>query len=184
MNCGRNTAAYLVEYETAYLATANQLLMPHDEVGNPRFAPTFEDDQGLNGTWKGKRYVVEPGVLNIYDELVVKELKIRGGWYELMHLPADCPATDEDYVEFSVVDKDDVTGLFALFGLEVGVDVIEFGKFPETDYVNKYAAATRQMFRVNGAKDIIPGLYLRTYYMSMGSEGLLVKRVVQVHESD
>ena len=89
---------------------------PTDEIGNPRFAPTFEDDLGLSGTWKGNLYTATAGALNIYDEPVTTELKLRGGWYELM-APAGTPeAVEGDYLEFSVVDKTNVTGVHTLLG--------------------------------------------------------------------
>jgi len=173
-----------IDYEDNHQADSNRILEPRDDAGNPRIAPTFEDDQGLNGAWITNRYVITPGVLNIFDEVVVKELKVRGGWYELMHSPSDCPALDTDYIEFSIVDKDDVLGLFALYGLTVGVDVLELAKFVRTEYVNPFAAGQRQLFTVNGASDVLAGLYFRKYYMSTGTEQVIAKRTVWVHESD
>lgn len=145
------------------------------------YAPSFEWDGDLNGRWKGQRYVASAGVLNIFDELITSEVKLRGGWYELLDDPTIPKATNQDYIEFSVVDKDDVLGLFSTYGLTVGEDVLEISKFVVKDYINPYHN-NREMFNVSSASTIVAGLYMRTYYYSNGAQDVTFKRIIHYYE--
>lgn len=143
---------------------------PKNSDGAPVNAPTFEDTSGLAPQWEGHMYTANAGATNIFDEVVTTEKRLRGGWYELL----DSNAVVGDYVEFSVVDKDDVLGLFALLGLTVGVDVLELRKYVKKDYVNPTNKA-RQPFVGNSAFPVIVGLYLRSMYVSIGSVDVVFK---------
>lgn len=149
--------------------------------GSQIVAPTFEYDNDLNGVWKGYGYQAAAGVLNIYDEPITTELKLRGGWYELVAPTATPQATKLDYLEFSIVDKDNVLGLFANYGLTPGVDVLELKKFVRTDYINPYKNE-RQTFHSQGASSVMAGLFFRTHYRSFGSTPVDFKVVLNYHE--
>lgn len=143
---------------------------PKNADGAPISAPTFEDTTGLAPQWEGHKYTAIAGATNIFDEAVTTEKRLRGGWYELL-----CDdAVVGDYVEFSVVDLDDVLGLFALLGLTVGVDVLELRKYVRRDYVNP-ANRARQSFVGNSAFPVIIGLYLRSTYVSVGLADVVFK---------
>lgn len=153
----------------------------YNNEGNQIVAPTFEDDGGLMGVWKGFLYTATAGVLNLYDEVVTKELKLRGGWYELIAPQAVPQAAEGDYIEFSIVDKDDILGMFGMLGLTVGVDVLELAKFVRKDYVNPYETS-RQEFMSMGASAVMQGLYFRTAYQSTGATNVKFTIVLKYHE--
>ena len=135
--------------------------------GNPIAAPAFEDTGGLNPKWKGYKYTATADAINIFDELVTIEKALRGVWYELL----DGNASADDFIEFSVVDKDDTLGLFDGLGLTVGEDVLELNKYVETEYINPTTAGSREVFMANSTFVVVDGLYLRTVYdASTGSD--------------
>ena len=149
-----------------------------DESGGIVHAPTFEHTLGLHPQWVGHKYTATAGATNIFDEVVTTEKQLRGGWYELM----DSNAAVDDYVEFAVVDKDDVLGLFSTYGLTVGVDVLELKKYVKTEYVNPSNANNREVFMVGSVFAITAGLYLRTIYESTGISDVVFKVVTLAYE--
>ena len=74
-----------------------------------------------------------------------------------------------DYAEFSVVDKDDVLGLFSVYGLTVGVDVLELGKYAESIYINPEQTSTSHL-EAPSAANVVSGLWLRTKYENTGDD--------------
>lgn len=149
-----------------------------DPIGNPVFAPTFEDAQGLTTVWKGHLYTAQPNSLNIFDEVVTTQLKLRGGWYKIL----DSSANIGDYIEFSIVDKDDILGLFGLFGLTINEDVLELKKFVRTEYISP-EDKSRQDFQSLGASEVMAGLYFRTYYYNSGSVSVNFSVSEKYHEA-
>lgn len=145
--------------------------------GNPVLAPTFEDTMGLYPQWTGRKYTATAGAISIFDEVVTTEKQLRGGWYELF----DENAVEGDYLEFSVVDKDDVLGLFTLYGLTEGEDVLELKKYVKTDYIN-VLKRDRQIFMAGSTFVVTAGLYLRTIYESVGEADVTFKVVTHVFE--
>lgn len=141
---------------------------PKDDDGNPVTAPAFENTGGLHPLWHGHLYTVTAGATNIFDELVTTEKRLRGGWYTLM----DGNAVVGDYIEESVVDKDDVLGYFGYYGYTVGVDVLELKKYVRTEYVHPKSEGIRQEFQANSVFSVVAGLYLRTIFESTGLNDL------------
>lgn len=75
--------------------------------------------------------------------------------------------TDNDYLEVSIVDKDNVTGLFEYYNLIPGEDVLELVKFIKTHSI----IGGRRILLDGGQSKIIPyGLYIRISYFSYGIE--------------
>lgn len=146
--------------------------------GRPMFAPTFEETGGIHPKWEGGLYTATAGALNFFDRYVDTEKQLRGGWYEIM----DANAVVGDYIEQSVVDKDDVLGLFALYGLTVGQDVLELKKYVLTEYVNPATAGSRQYFGASSTFTLTAGLYLRTAYFSTGTNDVRVKVTTLAYE--
>jgi|GEM_PF-5634476 len=101
----------------------------------------------------------------ISEEIVGKDncVEIVGGQYYIRNIDA---INEADIMEFSVVDKDDVLGLFQYYRLTVGTDVLELAKFVRT-----HSVIGGTLVRINpGQSKILPlGLYLRTSYISYGS---------------
>ena len=127
-----------------------------DEHGRPINSPSAYEYASEDGGFDGYFYTCPANTLSIFDEPVTKVMYIQGAicWW-------DAP-TAGDYGEFSIVDKDDVLGLFATYGLTVGVDVLELAK-----YVRKfYPAPWKNMsdIRQRTAGQILPGLYMRFAY--------------------
>lgn len=141
-----------------------------DDAGNPILAPGFENTGGHHPVWHGHLYSVTAGATNIFDELVTTEKLLRGGWFTLM----DSNAVVGDYIEESVVDKDDVLGYFSLYGYTVGVDVLELKKYVKTEYVHPKSEGIRQEFQANSVFAIVAGLYTRTIYESTGGTNLQI----------
>lgn len=148
-----------------------------DSSGTAIFAPTFEDLDGLSTVWKSYLYTATAGALNIFDEEVTTQIKMRGGWYELF----DTNAVIGDYIEFSIVDKNDVLGLFSSYGLTVGVDILELKKFIRKEYVNP-ANKNRQLFESLAASTVTVGLFLRVAYLSTGTTDVQFKVMEKYHE--
>lgn len=146
--------------------------------GRPVSAPSFEDTGGLNPRWQGYLYTVTAGSLNFFDERIDTEKQLRGGWYEIL----DSNSVIGDYVEQSVIDKDDVLGYFSLYGLTVGQDVLELKKYVKTEYVNPSTAGQRQVFAVSSTFTLAVGLYLRVAYNSIGSNDVQLKVTTLAYE--
>lgn len=111
--------------------------------------------------FKGFLYTVPKGTHAFFDELVTTQVYLQGGgWWATGVVLGD-------YIEFSVVDKDDVLGLFATYGLVVGVDVLELGKYVRSLYLTP--GDSRDEKRVSAPAAIMAGLYLRVTYHSVGT---------------
>ncbi len=144
---------------------------PVNADGIPVTVPGFEDTGGLHPQWHGHLYTATAGATSFFDELVTVEKQLRGGWYELM----DNNAVVGDYIEESVIDKDDVLGLFATYGLTVGTDILELKKYVKTEYVNPSTSNQRQIFLAGSTFVIVAGLYTRTAYVSVGITDVQLK---------
>jgi hypothetical protein len=136
-------------------------------------APTYfykGDDHTIQ---EGKRYLIEQASIEIFDDLIAQPLKIYGGAYWVDLDDVDKVSKD-DYLEFSIVDKDDVLGMFGLLGITPGEGVLEITKFVKKDYIRKGDPATGfysdLVSNTKGVSEIIPGLYRRLYYFSYGSQ--------------
>jgi hypothetical protein len=166
--------ALLSVYENSYTPSPGTL----NDDGRVIYSPTFEDILGMDMKWKGVLHQAQPGVMNCFDQLVTTELRLRGGWYELLNPDQ---TLKEDYLEFSVIDKDDVLGLFAQYGLTVGEDFLELKKYVVKEHVNKNANG-RNMFQARSAFRIMAGLYFRACYHSYGQTAIDFKTQFLVYE--
>lgn len=144
----------------------------------PVSAPTFENTGGLHPQWKGHLYTATAGATNIFDELITVEKSLRGGWYEIF----GAGVTQGDYIEFAVVDKDDVLGLFGALGYTVGVDVLELKKYVKKAYVNPDITGRREVYAAGSVFAVTAGLYLRTIYESTGLTDVDFKVEVVAYE--
>lgn len=166
-----------VDYLSNWAAAANGKTERQTTEGMSIQATTFEYTNELNPNWSGHKYTAIAGVQNIFDEVIVHELQLRGGWYEII---SGIPLED-DYIEFAIVDKDDVLGYFQYYGMTVGVDVLELKKYVKKDFVNPNSHA-RQVFQVGGSFTVFAGLYFRTIYVSTGVENVHFKAVIFSYE--
>lgn len=116
----------------------------------------FQED----AAFKGILLEADPKKTTIYDLLITKQIFIQGGYFW------SNGGNPGDMVEVSVVDKDDVLGLFGLFGLVPGVDVLELDKFVETMYL-KPGGMDFSLVETSDIAQLMPGLYVRTKYVSV-----------------
>jgi hypothetical protein len=136
------------------------VITPVTDTGNPIYAPTFVYT-AEDGVYKGYKYELVAGAQNIFDELVAAPIYLQAG--EAIVKDANWG----DYGEMSVVDKDDVLGLFATYGLIKGVDVLELKKHARTIYMMPGDSESKLDFE--SARYVPAGLYLRSVYVSTGS---------------
>ncbi len=125
--------------------------VPNHFVTSPTHAHIEE-----NAKFKGFIITAE-GVATdtIHDHLITNEIYIHGGWFW-----SDGGVKD-DYAELSVVDKDDVLGLFDSYGLTVGEDVLELAKYVETQYL-KPGGMEMTHLETPTIANVASGLYMRT----------------------
>jgi hypothetical protein len=138
-------------------------------------SPTLDDVLGLYPKKKMFKNIALPGEFNIFDVEVLQEKRICGGEYWIKGDDVN-KVHDNDYVEFAVVDKNNVLGLFGEYGLVVGTDILEVTKFVITDYVKKGSSNdcyhSKLYEGIKGTNKVIPGLFIRIIYDSFGSENL------------
>lgn len=141
---------------------------PVDQEGIPTvvsapYSPSRQYHQIGNGD---NLYIAVPDAVNIFDMQITSSMVDANGYCQLFggEYWTDGNVLDGDYGEFSVVDKDDVLGLFSQYGLVVGQDVLELSK-----YVNKrpFLPNTHGEIRPNQATKLVQGLYLRSIYVAV-----------------
>jgi hypothetical protein len=138
------------------------ILNPLTAAGEQIVAPTTvycpED-----GVFKGYIHTASLNSQNIWDELLSLPIYLQGGGCWVRN------ATQGDYGELAVVDKDDVLGLFSYYGLTVGVDVLELSKHVRTLYFP--AGSWDEIIEFETKRYIPAGLYLREIYVSTATTG-------------
>ena len=150
------------------------------------FSPTLDDVQGYYPKKQMFKNTITAGEINIFDEVVTVEKKLCGGEYWII-TSTGSDVHDDDYVEFSIIDKDDVLGLFSTYGLSTSTgDVLELTKFIITDYAKKgfngYEFHSKLYEGIKGTNGVIAGLYFRAYYHSYGTVDLNFKWRVYYYE--
>ncbi|MCK5650980.1 MAG: hypothetical protein KAJ42_06380, partial [Gemmatimonadetes bacterium] len=146
---------------------------PRDPSGAPIVAPTFSNSQGNDPQWPGWKYVPTASdgntpVLSVFDQQITIERKIHSGSYRVIPPTDGGEVPTDDVIEFSVVDKDDILGLFGELGLTVGVDVLELKKWVINEHVDGNVRNQRDFY----GEEVFPitqGLYVRTGYTSTGA---------------
>lgn len=80
---------------------------------------------------------------------------------------------EEDIVEFSIIDKDDVLGLFSIKELTVGQDVLELVKMIRNEYTKAFAESGWMFPHIYGVEELLTGLYFRIAYNSSSDNDIL-----------
>lgn len=143
-----------------------------NENGDPIYSPTIDDVMGLYPKKKMYRHAVVAGQINIFDILVDSEKRICGGeyWVELDHVDY---VHKDDIVDFKIVDKNNVTGLFDYYGLVVGQDVLILSEFVLSDIIRKGSKSNcfySQLYEgIKGTNKVIQGLFFRVVVDSHGT---------------
>lgn len=169
------------ELEGSYLSNCNSAItekailsgVNKDMYGNYLFSPTFSDTPG-EPKWQDKKWSAIAGsatssAVSFHDIQITTEVRIRGGeWFvqnfENVH--------ENDFIELSIVDKDDSLGLFSLYGYTVGIDIIELAKFIKTSYIFKQERIFKE--EMLNSFPVVTGLYLRMAYTSYGNTNIKI----------
>jgi len=143
-----------------------------DLSGNIIFSPGMDYTMGLYPKKCMYKHHITHGQINFFDTLITTERQINGGEYWVY--PDDVSKVHaDDIAEGSIVDKDDVLGLFSIYGLVEG-DILELHKFVINDYIKKGSAESGyhiQCFKgYKGTNQVIPGLYFRFGVDSSGAD--------------
>jgi len=133
---------------------------PKDAYGNMIIAPSH-GHYNEHGKFKGFLLTCSGNQTTILDHKIEQQVYVNEGYFWA------CSGNMGDYAEFSVVDKDDVMGLFDTYGLEVGVDVLELGKFVESQYIDPNGSPLQRLTSPTEAC-VCSGLYMRTKYENVG----------------
>lgn len=159
----------------AVASTLNQTLSKRDTLGNPVFARAAYAYVEQKTQFKGFRYVAPPDTITIFDEVVTTQVYVQGGRATIQNVE------DGDMVEFSIVDIDDVLGLFATYGLTPGVDVLELRKYVKTVYPRAPEDVIEN--RVEAAAPVMAGLYFRiACHAVAGGSNRIIKPVYLWYE--
>lgn len=147
-----------------------------NDNGDRIFAPTLDDVAGFYPKKRCYKETVVKNTENFFDYEVTSEKRINGG--EFWIFPGDeSRVHEDDYIEFSIIDKNDVLGLFATYGLSVANgDILELVKFVQNDYVKKGNVADgyhSQLYEgIKGTNRVMAGLFMRVSYSSHGTDDL------------
>jgi len=140
--------------------------------GYPIISPTLETAKGMYPKKEQFRNTVSSGQINMFDVEVTTEREICGGEYWAIVNNRNDVHID-DFVEFSIIDKNDVLGYFVYYGLTVGVDILELSKFILSDYIKKgwngYEYYTQCFEMIKGTSGVVPGLFYRAQVESFGT---------------
>lgn len=118
-----------------------------------------------DSTHKGVLFLPTRGQVSFHDIQVTTEVFIQGAEdYQISN------GITGDIVEFSIVDKDDVLGMFGAMGLTVGQDVLEVAKFLRTFHVEPGTHRGQVLGKTAG--QVLPGLYMRIKYDSKPLDGM------------
>lgn len=155
-----------------------------DEKGNLIFARNFLD-YGISGIREMTKFdAVTPGY-TFYDYRINKQSRIGGGEFWIHENSVD-NVNSEDIVEMSVIDKDDVLGLFSILGLTPGVDILEVSdKFVKNEYIQKGSKENgyHSMTTYNPVigSNVPEGLYIRFAYKSHGVQPLTIMIRLEIY---
>lgn len=115
------------------------------------------------GRYKGSGLAAYPQCTTIEDLRLTTEIYLQGAHFWIHH------GNWGDFVDFSVVDKDDILGLFAYYSLTPGEDVLELAKYVE-NFPIKPGDSEGDFYPPSYA-DVASGLYLRVKYENNSNEG-------------
>lgn len=141
-----------------------------DPLGNPRMSKYFPA-LGMIPCWRGYQFEAELGKTTFYDVEVWDFIRISSGVAWISRIT---PGDWDDYIEFSVIDKNDVLGLFSTYGLVVGRDVLECKKFVKHVFVRKSDESNSHVVDLTLsdvlADPVYPGLFFRVAYVCDGDD--------------
>lgn len=162
------------DFDDNYKNNANQPLRKTNYITNK---PTYGYSEGLTPYWNQVPYEAIAGQLSIFDYEVTSEIKVVYPSYRIVNFN---DVHSDDYIEMSIVDKNDVLGLFAQYGLSVDDgDVLELYK---TVYDWHPYESEFQFRGIFGAQPVVAGLFLRLYYRSYGTTNILLSNTLNWYQ--
>lgn len=111
--------------------------------------------------YRGYKYVAQANAANIFDESIDENLALIQG----CRIWAKAPNIG-DYIEFSIVDKDDVLGLFSQQNIIKDQAVLEVERWTHNIYLPPWNCE-KDLF-TKTAIETTQGLYLRACYINTG----------------
>lgn len=122
------------------------------------------------------KFFANPDGSFLFDTVIDTPFRMVGGevWYgnpQSVH--------EEDYISFSIIDKDDIFGAFAAYGIVKGEGELRISKYVEKEYVKKGSMENEYYSKImltDMSSRLLPaGLVLRTKYVSHSIEPISVK---------
>lgn len=159
-------AADLADFEANYRnsLTINQPVTPRNALGQVVQAKSAYAYSEENGTFVGTNVIHCPAnTTTIYDLPVTTELYVNGGkaWVA-------GPPTLGDWIKFSVVDTDDILGLFSTYGLSVANgDVLELRQYVRNMALPPFNS--HFTLHMETAAKVVSGLKLRATIYNLSS---------------
>lgn len=119
-------------------------------------SPSYGHYPNESGRYKNVALKAVADATTIEDFRITQEIYLQGAdfWVASGHW--------EDIVDFSVVDKDDVLGLFGYLGLTVGQDILELVR--HVDHYPVKPGDSQGSFYPPSHAEVASGLYLRVKY--------------------
>ena len=169
LNCSIDKEEDLDDATDFLLNTAKFNLPSVSSEGATSVSLTF-GETGELPLWSGSKHLCTAGEVSFFDIELTEIYKLVSGKYIVKNWEE---ADIEDYVEISVVDKNDVLGLFSTYGMVVGTHVLELNKFVKKDYIWEKDGGFESIY---GSKlNLSLGLFIRISYNSFGSVNMNIK---------
>jgi hypothetical protein len=137
--------------------------LPRDDLGNLKVCTWFPALGYIPVFW-GYKFRPIVGETFFYDIHIPSALRIWGGKAFVRGLK---DGDDGDYLEFSIVDKDDVLGLFGVYGIQPP-QVLQIKKFVRTMWIRRQSGPDHVIDLVPPplmGDPLYPGLYMRVAYV-------------------
>jgi len=136
---------------------------------------TYGDGGNLHSYWKQILFFSDAGEMNYHDYKITTEMRIGYFGYFIQS-----DIDPNDYIEISVIDKDDVLGLFSMYGLTVdGNNFLELIKTVKDWHPTK----EYEIFDCKYDDYVVTsGLYVRIAYRSYGKTSIKINSILQWYE--
>ncbi len=136
---------------------------------------TFGDPLGMTDHWKQIMYTSIPGETCYNDYQITTEIRVAYVGYYIQS-----PVDPKDYIEMSIIDKDDILGEFAANNLTVnGSDFIQIKKFIYDWHPISKSEEFKGLFQ---GQIVMSGLYLRLAYTSFGSTPIIMNSILSWYQ--
>lgn len=161
------------DYVANYQSNAKGKITETDDYGHPVTIMSLNQSPGLYEIRKQYAYTALANTINFFDVEATTHKYMKGAkfWVREDSVPN---VHNDDYIEYSIVDKNDVLGLFGIYGLTLGTDILEISKFVRTNRVKKGSSSDGYFDDsvYNHAVRMTPGLFVRMSYVNFGTANI------------